>query len=90
MLQRGRRTTYTEKRPNWKVSAQLCNSFRLAESLLEHESINLPHIIKILGERPFPMKESLKDYLREIEHRDQQAEQVKYDANAAEEENAAT
>lgn len=35
------------------------------------------------------MKESIKDYLREIEHRDQQAEQVKYDANAAEEENAA-
>ena len=35
------------------------------------------------------MKESIKDYLREIEQRDQQAEQVKYDANAAEEENAA-
>jgi hypothetical protein len=52
---------------------------------LEHESINLPQIIKILGERPFPMKESLKDYLREIEHRDQQAEQVKYDAKADEE-----
>jgi len=36
---------------------------RLAEELLEHESINLPKIIKVLGDRPFPMKESLKEYL---------------------------
>ena len=35
----------------------------LAEELLEHESINLPQIIKVLGDRPFPMKESLKEYL---------------------------
>ena len=48
----------------------IINLFRLAESLLEHESINLPQIIKVLGERPFEMKESIKDYLREIENRD--------------------
>jgi len=39
----------------------------LAEVLLEKESINLPTIMKILGERPFPMKESLKAYLMELE-----------------------
>ena len=44
--------------------------FRLAELLLAKESINLPQIITVLGERPFPMKEALKDYLREIESRD--------------------
>lgn len=39
----------------------------MAELLLEKETINLPMIIKVLGERPYPMKESLKDYLSEIE-----------------------
>ena len=37
--------------------------------MLEKESINLPEIIAVLGERPFPMKESLKDYLKTIELR---------------------
>jgi len=37
--------------------------FRLAEFLLEKETLNLPMIISVLGERPFPMKESLRDYL---------------------------
>lgn len=42
---------------------------KLAEELLEHESINLPQIIKVLGDRPYPMKESLKEYLQELEKR---------------------
>jgi hypothetical protein len=43
--------------------------FRLAEALLEKETLNLPQIIAILGERPFPMRETMKDYLVEIEER---------------------
>lgn len=35
----------------------------LAEELLVHESMNLPKIINVLGDRPFPMKESVKEYL---------------------------
>lgn len=42
---------------------------KLAEALLEKETLNLPQIIAILGERPFPMRETMKDYLVEIEER---------------------
>jgi AFG3 family protein len=35
----------------------------LAETLLAKETIGLIDIVKILGPRPFPMKESLKEYL---------------------------
>lgn len=48
----------------------------LAEKLLEKESVNLPTIIEVLGERPFPMKESLKEYLTEIIAREE-ADRVK-------------
>ena len=41
----------------------------LAEELLKHESINLPQIIKVLGDRPYPLKESIKEYLEELEKR---------------------
>ena len=53
---------------------QFCS---LAEELLEKESINLPQIIKVLGDRPFPMKESIKEYLKEITKRDEAAEALK-------------
>ena len=46
----------------------------LAEELLEHESINLPQIMKILGDRPYPLKESIKEYLQELEKRKQEEE----------------
>merc|ERR1712187_1030266 len=49
----------------------------LAEELLEKESINLPQIIKIIGERPFPMKESMKEYLSELSERERQEEEEK-------------
>mmetsp|Transcript_2125 Transcript_2125/g.1459 ORF Transcript_2125/g.1459 Transcript_2125/m.1459 type:complete len:134 (-) Transcript_2125:199-600(-) len=35
----------------------------LAEELLDKESINLPVIIKVLGDRPYELKESVKEYL---------------------------
>ena len=42
---------------------------KLAETLLEKESINLPEIMKVLGDRPYPLKESIKEYLEELEKR---------------------
>ena len=47
----------------------------LAEELLKHESINLPQIIKVLGDRPYPLKESIKDYLEELENRKEDPEE---------------
>jgi spore coat polysaccharide biosynthesis protein SpsF (cytidylyltransferase family) len=41
----------------------------LAEELLAKESIGLPDIIRILGDRPFPMKESVREYLQEMMER---------------------
>jgi len=46
----------------------------LGEELLAKESINLPQIINVLGERPFPLKESVKEYLKELETRAQKEE----------------
>jgi len=39
----------------------------LAKKLLEKEVITLPDIIECLGPRPFPMKETLREYLEEVE-----------------------
>jgi hypothetical protein len=33
------------------------------------ETIGLPEIIKILGERPYGMSETMKEYLKEMEKR---------------------
>jgi len=41
----------------------------LAEKLLETETLSLPDIVEIMGERPFPMKESVKEYLSELKAR---------------------
>ena len=35
----------------------------LAERLLEKETISLPDIVEVLGQRPFPQKPSLLEYL---------------------------
>lgn len=42
---------------------------KLAERLLEKETISLPDIVEILGQRPFPMKSTLLDYLEELKER---------------------
>ena len=42
------------------------NIERLAERLLEKETISLPDIVDVLGPRPFPQKQSLLDYLEEL------------------------
>ena len=42
---------------------------RLAERLLEKETISLPDIVDILGPRPYPIKESVIEYLQELRER---------------------
>ena len=42
----------------------------LAEHLLKHEVLSLPEIVEIMGPRPFPMKETLKEYLQELQERE--------------------
>jgi hypothetical protein len=54
----------------------------LAECLLEKESINLPEIMAILGERPYPLKDSVKEYLEELEKRKADEEEIKFDDSA--------
>ena len=57
----------------------------LAEELLQHESINLPQIMKVLGDRPYPLKESIREYLEELEKRQKEETENKEieDAKAA-------
>lgn len=43
--------------------------YRLAEKLLEKETISLPDIVDILGPRPWPIKESVAEYLQELRER---------------------
>jgi hypothetical protein len=43
--------------------------YSLAEELLAKESIGLPDIIRILGDRPYPMKDTVKEYLQEMMER---------------------
>jgi len=62
----------------------------LAEELLEKETLSLPDIVDILGPRPFPVKESIMEYLTELRTRKEQedelaAEQEKRAADGVEE-----
>jgi len=41
----------------------------LAEALLEKETVDIIDIIEILGPRPYPLGETLAEYLKEIEKR---------------------
>jgi len=51
----------------------------LAEELLAKESIGLPDIIRILGDRPFPMKESIREYLEELKERKEKEDEKEAD-----------
>ena len=46
----------------------------MAEELLAKESISLPDIVKILGDRPYPLKESVREYLEELKQRQEKEE----------------
>ena len=54
---------------NYIIIYWLTLIFRLAEELLAKETIGLVDIVKVLGTRPFPMKETLKEYLIEMTDR---------------------
>jgi hypothetical protein len=58
----------------------------LANELLEKESLDLLDIIKILGERPFALSDTIKDYMKEIETRKkEESEHKNIDENKKEE-----
>ena len=44
-------------------------NFSLAVELLKKETLDLVDIIGCLGDRPFPLPDSIKDYLNEIQKR---------------------
>lgn len=44
---------------------------------MEKETLPLPDIIDVLGERPFPMKESVREYLTEMTKRREEEVQEK-------------
>lgn len=41
----------------------------LGDTLLEKETIGLPDIIKVLGDRPYGMNETMTEYLEEMQRR---------------------
>lgn len=49
---------------------------RLAERLLEKETIALPDIVEVLGPRPYPQKQQLLDYLEELKERQVEDEEA--------------
>jgi len=42
---------------------------KLGEALLQKETLALPDIVDVLGQRPYPLKESLLEYLEELRER---------------------
>jgi ATP-dependent Zn protease len=48
----------------------------LAEHLLKNETLSLPDIVEILGERPYPMKENVLEYLTELKARREVDKQI--------------
>ncbi len=49
----------------------------MSEELLSKETLDLGDIIRILGDRPFPMEEFMKDYLSEVNERKRIEEESK-------------
>lgn len=48
---------------------------RLAEELIKKESITLPDLVRILGDRPYPLKETVREYLEELRDRNTKDEE---------------
>ena len=42
---------------------------RMGDALLLKETLALPDIVEILGPRPYPLKESIREYLEELKTR---------------------
>ncbi len=62
----------------------------MGDALLAKETLALPDIVEILGPRPYPMKESIREYLEELKTRsfDEEAFSVKQEEKKAAEEEA--
>ena len=45
--------------------------------MLAKETMALPDIIEVLGQRPYPMKASLLEYIQELKERKVEEEQLK-------------
>jgi len=48
---------------------------------LAKESIALPDLVRILGDRPFPLKETIREYLEELRERNTKTEEEAKAAN---------
>ena len=59
---------------------------QLAERLLDKEVLALPDLLDVLGERPFPMKETMKEYLEELNRRKEENEAKAEDEDQTEDE----
>jgi hypothetical protein len=60
---------------------------RLGETLIQKETLALPDIVDVLGQRPYPLKETLLEYLQEL--RDRSTEEAAEAAKKKAEEDAA-
>jgi hypothetical protein len=49
----------------------------LAEKLLEKETVNLTDLVDVLGDRPYGINDSMKEYLKEMRTRDEIEKQEK-------------
>merc|ERR1712079_421736 len=49
---------------------------QLAERLLAKETLSLPDIVDILGPRPYPIKESIMEYMTELRERQEKDDEV--------------
>ena len=69
----------------------------LAQVLLEKETLSLPDIVDTLGQRPFPLKQNILDYLHELREREEvtteataeDKDDTAFQSDASEEEDAA-
>jgi len=61
---------YKETKAMMETKRELIEN--LAKTLLDKEVVSLPDLIRILGDRPYPMKENIREYLEEIRERQQE------------------
>jgi hypothetical protein len=52
----------------------------LAQRLLEKETLSLPDIVDILGQRPYPLKDNVLEYLQELRERDENEKEESKDS----------
>lgn len=60
----------------------LGNFYRLAELLLQKETLSLPDIVDTLGDRPYAVKESVTEYLTELRARNETVDEVRNEEEA--------